>query len=79
MTDRRRLGRPFASDEPGLASKARGWFRSFVGAPAYPASAADLREVELLGLRLPLRATVAITVLTLVTWAAAMAAAATPS
>jgi membrane protease YdiL (CAAX protease family) len=35
-------------------------------APAYPASDADRREIDVLGLRLPWRATVAITVVTLV-------------
>ena len=35
-------------------------------APPYPASEADRREIDVLGLRLPWRATVAITVVTLV-------------
>lgn len=33
----------------------------FLGAPAYPGTAADRREIDILGLRLPVRATVAIT------------------
>lgn len=41
----------------------RAW-AAFVGAPAYPASAEDRREVRLLGLALPLRAAIAIAVVT---------------
>ena len=66
MTDRELTQAPLARAEPSFRFRARGWFRSFVGAPAYPADAADRREVELLGLRLPFRATVAITVMVLV-------------
>jgi membrane protease YdiL (CAAX protease family) len=40
--------------------------RWLIAAPAYPASDADRREIDILGLRLPLRATVAIGVVTLV-------------
>src|SRR5258705_2956189 len=46
--------------------RARTRVRAFVGAPSYPASAADFREVEVLGLRLPVRATVVISVVVLV-------------
>jgi len=46
-----------------------GWGRLrawLVAAPAYPANAADLRSVDVLGLRLPVRATIAIVAVTLV-------------
>jgi membrane protease YdiL (CAAX protease family) len=42
---------------------ARAW-STFRGAPSYPATPADRREVDILGLRLPARATVAVTVAT---------------
>lgn len=42
---------------------ARVW-AAFLGSPSYPATAADRRAVDLLGLRLPVRATVAVTVAT---------------
>ena len=49
---------------PGsLVDSLRRWLAD---APAYPASDADRREIDVLGLRLPWRATVAITVVTLV-------------
>jgi membrane protease YdiL (CAAX protease family) len=54
-----------AGEAPRLASRPRDWLRRFVGSPAYPAQAADLREFEVLGLRLPLRATIVITVMVL--------------
>jgi membrane protease YdiL (CAAX protease family) len=38
-------------------------WRAFVGAPAYPATAADLATVEVVGLDLPVRSTVAIVVM----------------
>ena len=41
------------------AARARAWLGE---APAYPADAADLRSVEILGLRLPVRASVAVVV-----------------
>ena len=41
----------------------RAWL---VAAPAYPANAADLRSVDVLGLRLPVRATIAIVTVTLI-------------
>jgi membrane protease YdiL (CAAX protease family) len=66
MTDRELTQAPMVSAEPSFRLRARGWFRTFVGAPAYPADAADRREVDLLGLRLPFRSTVAITVMVLV-------------
>jgi membrane protease YdiL (CAAX protease family) len=46
----------------GLAQRVR----ALAQAPAYPASANDLASVSLLGLRLPLRATVAVVLVTLV-------------
>jgi membrane protease YdiL (CAAX protease family) len=55
-----------ASGAAGVGSRQRGWLRSFVGAPAHLAQAADLREFELVGLRLPRRATVVIAVMVLV-------------
>ena len=66
MTDRDLGPAALATDGPGLGSRARGWIRAFVGSPGYPAEAADRREFELLGLRLPVRATVVITVMVLV-------------
>jgi membrane protease YdiL (CAAX protease family) len=42
----------------------RAIWRAFVGAPDYPPSAADLRTVEIVGVRLPVRASVAIAVIT---------------
>jgi membrane protease YdiL (CAAX protease family) len=66
MTDRELTPAPLATGAQGLGARVRGWFRSFVGSPAYPADAADLREFELLGLRLPFRATVVISVMVLV-------------
>ena len=60
----------------GGATRARGGGRAVVGvarlrtwlaaAPAYPANAGDLRSVDVLGLRLPVRATIAIVTVTLV-------------
>ena len=66
MTDRELTQAALARAEPSFRLRARGWFRSFVGAPAYAAEGGDRREVDLLGLRLPFRATVAITVMVLV-------------
>jgi membrane protease YdiL (CAAX protease family) len=37
---------------------------AFLGSPSYPASAADRREINVVGLRLPLRATIAVAVAT---------------
>lgn len=55
---------------PGTSAAAPSRLRTlatrFVDGPAYPASAADRRTVRILGLDLPLRATTAITVVTLV-------------
>jgi membrane protease YdiL (CAAX protease family) len=60
----------------GRATGARGAGRAIAGvarlrtwlaaAPAYPASAGDLRSVDVLGLRLPVRATIAIVTVTLI-------------
>ena len=66
MADGELSRNPATSGGAGVGSRQRGWLRSFVGAPAYPARTADLREFELLGLRLPLRATVVIAVMVLV-------------
>ena len=66
MTDRELTQAALASAEPSFRIRARGWFGSFVGAAAYAADGSDRREVDLLGLRLPFRATVAITVMVLV-------------
>jgi membrane protease YdiL (CAAX protease family) len=66
MTDGELTQAPLATDGPSLRSRTQAWIRSFVGAPAYPADGADLREIELVGLRLPLRATVVISVMVLV-------------
>ena len=69
MTDRELAQAPFAAGSPrqtsGLGTRARGWFRSFVGSPAYPADATDRRDFEVLGLRMPRRATVVIAVVVL--------------
>jgi membrane protease YdiL (CAAX protease family) len=69
MTDRELAQAPLAADTPGQAPAARGrvrgWLRSFIGLPIYPAQVADRREFELLGLRLPRRATVVIAVVVL--------------
>ena len=46
--------------------RARNFLASFTAGPAYPASDADRRTFRLLGLELPLRATTAIVVMTLV-------------
>ena len=48
---------------PDLASRVRAWIAA---APPYAASPADLRTVEILGLRLPLRATVAVLAVSLI-------------
>jgi membrane protease YdiL (CAAX protease family) len=66
MTDRELLEGPLAADASRPWSRVRAWLRSFIGSPAYPADVADRREIEVLGLRLPLRATVVITVMVLV-------------
>src|SRR5438552_7401218 len=66
MTDRELTQAALASAEPSFRIRARGWFGSFVGAAAYAADGSDRREVDLLGLRLPFRATVAITMMVLV-------------
>jgi membrane protease YdiL (CAAX protease family) len=69
MTDRQLTEAPLAGELPGqaptLGVRARGWLSSFTGSPAYPAAAGDRRDFEVLGLRLPLRATVVITVMVL--------------
>ena len=44
----------------------RRWWAAFTSAPDYPAEAADLRTVNIVGLRLPVRASVAIAVVTFV-------------
>ena len=49
--------------EAPVAVRLRRWLGA---APAYPATAGDLRTVELLGLRLPVRATVAVVSVTLI-------------
>ena len=41
-----------------------GAWAGFKASPAYPATAADLRTVEIAGVQLPVRATVAVTVIT---------------
>ncbi len=46
-----------AAAMPGAVARLRTWI---VTAPPYPASPADLRTVDILGLRLPVRATVAV-------------------
>jgi membrane protease YdiL (CAAX protease family) len=66
MTDRDVAPAPTVAGAQGFGSRARGWIRAFIGSPAYPADGADRREFELVGLRLPLRATVVITVMVLV-------------
>ncbi len=45
------------------AARLRAWLAA---APAYPANAGDLRSVDVLGLRLPVRATIAIVTVTLI-------------
>ena len=52
-----------AAPAAGALSRLRGWV---VAAPAYPADARDLRTVDLLGLRLPVRATVAVLAVSLI-------------
>jgi membrane protease YdiL (CAAX protease family) len=42
----------------------RRWWAAFTAGPAYPAEPADLRTVDLVGLRLPARASVAVAVVT---------------
>jgi membrane protease YdiL (CAAX protease family) len=44
-------------------ARLRAWL---VAAPSYPANAGDLRTVDLLGLRLPIRATIAVVMVTLI-------------
>jgi membrane protease YdiL (CAAX protease family) len=66
MTDGEIGREPMTAGRPSLATRTRAWTRAFVGSASYPATAADLREVDLVGLRLPLRATVAISVVVLV-------------
>jgi len=59
--------RPALADRPStIRTRAGTLFDHFVGTPAYPASEADRRTVGILGLDLPLRATTAIVVVTLV-------------
>jgi membrane protease YdiL (CAAX protease family) len=69
MTDRELAETPLVAEMAGLAPAPGigipGWLRRFIGAPVYPAEAADRREFEFLGLRLPRRATVVITVVVL--------------
>jgi membrane protease YdiL (CAAX protease family) len=69
MTDRELAETLLAAETAGHAPApgigVRDWLRRFIGAPAYPAEAADRREFEFLGLRLPRRATVVITVVVL--------------
>lgn len=68
----RRRGRGRGGPEPPsevirpARSRAASWLASFTAGPAYPASDADRRTFRLLGLELPLRATTAIVVMTLV-------------
>lgn len=50
----------------GATSRLRAFAAAFVNGPAYPATAADRRTVNLLGLELPLRATTALVVVMLV-------------
>jgi membrane protease YdiL (CAAX protease family) len=66
VTDGERAQAPIATDGPGVQSAARRLTRSLVGSPAYPAEAADLRTFDLVGLRLPVRATIVIAVMVLV-------------
>jgi CAAX protease family protein len=47
----------------GAGARLRAWI---VAAPPYPANAGDLRTVDLLGLRLPVRATIAVVTVTLI-------------
>lgn len=47
----------------GAAARLRAWL---VAAPSYPANAGDLRTVDVLGLRLPVRATIAVVTVTLI-------------
>lgn len=49
-----------------IAARSRAAVASFLAGPAYPASAEDRRTVRILGLDLPLRATTAVLVVTLV-------------
>jgi membrane protease YdiL (CAAX protease family) len=69
MTDRELAPAPIAGSAAEAGPRTRAWpraaFRRLVGSPAYPAEAADRREFEILGLRLPVRATVVITVVVL--------------
>lgn len=69
MTDRELAQAPLAAESSrrasGLGTRARDWLRGFVGSPAYPADAADRRDFEFLGLRMPRRATVVIAVVVL--------------
>jgi membrane protease YdiL (CAAX protease family) len=51
---------------PAARSRAVSVWSAFVGSPDYPANAADLRTVGLVGLRLPARASVAVAVTILV-------------
>jgi len=57
-------------DRPALSATAlprgRTWLERFVGAPRYEAAAADRETFNLAGLELPIRATVAISVVTVV-------------
>ena len=60
------LADPGAHPRNTARTRAEGLYARFVAAPKYPASEADRRTVGILGLDLPLRATVAIVVVTLV-------------
>ncbi len=63
MTERPADGTTREAGVSTAVSRLRSWV---VGAPAYPATAGDLRAVEVLGLRLPVRATIAIVAVTLI-------------
>jgi membrane protease YdiL (CAAX protease family) len=54
---------PAHGRESALAARLRAWVRD---APPYPANAGDLRTVEVLGLRLPIRATLAVITVSLI-------------
>ena len=63
MTDGSTTGGVEVRRWAGAGARLRAWI---VAAPSYPANAGDLRTVDLLGLRLPVRATIAVVTVTLI-------------
>ena len=59
------MSAPLASDRQRRAAALRRFGSAFVGSPAYPPNAADLRTVTVLGIEMPFRAAIAVVVVTL--------------